>query len=757
MKCPPTPVDEPVFPAPPAPPVPLPEVLAVVPEPCVPEDSPPVVLVPEQPQNRNKRPALPAHFIKADFIIPRAYHQDGGPERSPSRAPCIFAQYNRIDAIDRAFCAPGCRLTQAGLYGLSAMMTHPEDQDETIDTTLQLEKREGQDKYRPMDSVPALVDPTFGSLGAPISLDRYTLRKQIGKGAMGEVHLCKDNRIGRDLAMKVILPQAQSDAQARARFVREARVQGQLEHPAIVPVYDLGIDPIGAVFFTMKYLRGMTLAQVIRGLRNQDAEVVAQYPRRRLLAAFASACLAVDFAHSRGVVHRDLKPANIMLGDFGELYVLDWGIAKIHEPDQQGVRVENTLDEDVQTAAGKILGTFGYLAPEQALGRGTHLDKRSDIYSLGAILFELLTLEPLHRRGTWTDMLQSTLKGVSARASERAPDAEVPPELEAICVKATKLEPSDRYASARELHDVVERYLSGDRDTEVRKQLAEKHVQKARDAAKRLSLGGDGIEQARRAALQEVGKALVLDPTNPEAMRALGKIIAAPLDFIPREVELEMDAASAARRRLQLKSGMWANWIAGCLMLPFSIWMGWHVPWIVLLAVASTLAAAGMQLWGFRSKDNRRVHRIVYGAYLCNLMGLVLVGRAFGPLFFMPTLLTVLTSAYCMSDVEKYRTAVISAGVLALAGSAVLEWLGILSSSYSFHEGGMSVLPNAVMLPEQATLAGLLVAGLFFAIVPAVIIGNLQDALRDAEKRSLVNMWHLRQLLPEEVRGRKNQ
>lgn len=634
-------------------------------------------------------------------------------------------------------------------------MKRLDEPDETIDTTLQLEKRDGQDNYRRMDSVPAIVDPASGSLGAPISLDRYTLRKQVGKGAMGEVHLCKDNRIGRDVAMKVIMPAAQSDAQARARFVREARVQGQLEHPAIVPVYDLGIDPVGAIFFTMKYLRGMTLAQIIRALRHNDSEVVAQYSRRRLLTAFASACLAVDFAHSRGVVHRDLKPANIMLGDFGEVYVLDWGIAKIHEPDQQGVRVENTLDEDVQTAAGKILGTFGYLAPEQALGRGTVLDKRSDIYSLGAILFELLTLEPLHKKGNWTDMLQSTLKGVSAKASERVPDIEVPPELEAICVKSTKLEAAERYASAREMHDAVERYLSGDRDIEVRKQMAQRHIKLAQDAAKRLSMGGGGMEQARRTALQEVGRALVLDPTNTEATRALGKIIAAPLDFVPPEVELEINEATSKWRRLQLKNGMWANWIAGCLMLPFSIWMGWRIPWIVLLAVAFTMAAACVQFWGYKYEGKKITHRIIYGAYLCNVMGLVFVGRAFGPLFFMPTLLTVLTAAYCMSHVTKYRIAVLATGVTALAGSAILEWVGILSTSYLFQDGSMTILPNAVMLPKVATLAGLLVAGLFFAIVPAVIIGRLQDALRAAEKRSLVNLWHLRQLLPEELRGAK--
>jgi serine/threonine-protein kinase len=627
-----------------------------------------------------------------------------------------------------------------------------DDDDDLADTTFP-RRRDGRGRSPGMESSPAPVDPASGSLGAPISLDRYLLRRQLGKGAMGEVHLCKDGRIGRDVAMKVILPLAQSDAQARARFIREARVQGQLEHPAIVPVYDLGIDPGGSIFFTMKYLRGMTLAQVIRGLRHKDKEIVKHYSRRRLVSAFASVCLAVDFAHARGVVHRDLKPSNIMLGDFGEVYVLDWGIAKLKEPEpDRGIAVEDSLEEDVQTAAGKILGTFGYMAPEQALGRGAALDKRSDVYSLGAILFELLTLEPLIPKSTWNEMLSTTLKGASANARERAPDKDVPPELEAVCVKATRLDAADRYASAREIHEAVERYLDGDRDVEVRSQLALKFARAADEAAMKSVFGGPGSEDARRDALREVARALALDPSNAEAMRALGRIVTELPATMPNEVKAEVDAATAARRRLQLRDGARANFLGTALVVPFGLWMGVRSAPLFGMTLLFMLAAVVLQAAASRSEGRRPTHGLVYASYVCNVAAGLLIGRAFGPLFVMPMLLALLTFAYCMSHAAMYRLAVLVTGALAILGSVGLELSGLVEPAYMFHDGAITVLPNAVMLPKVPTITALVVASLFLAVAPGVIMGRLQDSLKEAEKRSAMHVWHLKQLLPDQTK-----
>src|SRR5262249_11894390 len=158
--------------------------------------------------------------------------------------------------------------------------------------------------------------------------ERYLPRELLGRGGMGEVRLCRDVTIGRDVALKVVRPRSGAPTPVhQRRFVREARVQGQLEHPAIVPVYDAGVDPDGALYFTMKRVRGESLSDVLRALRGGDPKAAQRTSQRRLLTLFSQVCMAVQFGHEKGVVHRDLKPENLMLGDFGEVYLLDWGLA----------------------------------------------------------------------------------------------------------------------------------------------------------------------------------------------------------------------------------------------------------------------------------------------------------------------------------------------------------------------------------------------------------------------------------------------
>src|SRR6185437_2580174 len=290
---------------------------------------------------------------------------------------------------------------------------------------------------------PSGADPSLAEHGFAA---RYATVDALGAGGMGEVVLCRDRRVGREIAMKRIRREWSSDAGVRARFVLEARVQGSLEHPAVVPVYDLGLTAEGEAYFTMKRVRGTNLEQVLASLAAGDPTVERAYFRRKLLTALAQVCLAVELAHGRGLVHRDLKPGNVMFGDFGEVYVLDWGLAKVPGALAALPSTGAPLSQGKLTSAGSMLGTPGYMAPEQA--RGEELDARADVYALGAILFEILTLRPLHEGSTGAALIASALAGADAHASSRAPDRDVPPELEAAWERATALDPRDRLSSA---------------------------------------------------------------------------------------------------------------------------------------------------------------------------------------------------------------------------------------------------------------------------------------------------------------------
>lgn len=299
-------------------------------------------------------------------------------------------------------------------------------------------RRDGDTTFEsPIDgSVVSTADLALDNAGFD---ERYGPPTELGRGGMGVVQLHRDERIGREVAMKRLRGPVVGMPELSARFVREARVQGQLEHPAIPPVYDVGVDPDGAPYFTIKRLRGRTLKDIIAGLVAGTPRY-AQFTRRRLLADLASVCLAVEFAHNRGVLHRDLKPANIMLGDYGEVYVLDWGVAKLAEVDDSPVDLSEIVrdtpaGEAATTMAGIVLGTPGYMAPEQL--HNHNIGPTVDVYALGSILFEILTLLPLHDGRSKDAILAQTVAGADARASVRAPDLDIPPELEAACVRAT--------------------------------------------------------------------------------------------------------------------------------------------------------------------------------------------------------------------------------------------------------------------------------------------------------------------------------
>ena len=301
---------------------------------------------------------------------------------------------------------------------------------------------------------------------------RYTNVREFAQGGMGRILLVRDEYLGREIALKELLLKApggstsakegpkNESASTVARFLQEARITARLEHPAIVPVYELGYRAGGALYYTMKLVRGRPLDQAI-----QEAGTLKN--RLKLLPHFIDLCQAIAYAHSRGVIHRDVKPHNVMVGAFAETVVIDWGLAKdSHGPDLSappGARHSGLEGGDDRSGSGTrhgdVLGTPAYMSPEQARGELGQVDERSDIYSLGAVLYELLTgKHPFaDARGESALELVATTKPTSVRTLE----PEVPPELLAICERAMHPAPERRFSSALNLAEEVERYQSG--------------------------------------------------------------------------------------------------------------------------------------------------------------------------------------------------------------------------------------------------------------------------------------------------------
>jgi len=280
---------------------------------------------------------------------------------------------------------------------------------------------------------------------------RYTRTILHASGGMGSVWLARDMEIGRDVALKELRAENLASASIPLRFLREARITGQLEHPGIVPVYELGQDPgSGQPYYTMRFVRGRTLTEAVQTFhRNRQAGRDDPLEFVNLLSAFVSVCHTIAYAHSHGIIHRDLKGENIVLGDFGEVLVLDWGLAKRLGHDEEPTADHNSDLETAlpgQTVMGQVMGTPAYMAPEQAQGRLDLIGPATDIFGAGAIFYEILAGRPPFAGTTTIDVLEQARSADISPPSTHWPD--VPRDLEAICLKSLSREPADRHASA---------------------------------------------------------------------------------------------------------------------------------------------------------------------------------------------------------------------------------------------------------------------------------------------------------------------
>jgi len=555
---------------------------------------------------------------------------------------------------------------------------------------------------------------------------RYRLARRIGKGGMGEVMAARDEQVGRDVAIKRMRA-ANPSERAIARFLREASVQGRLEHPAIVPVHEIGRDDDNLPFFVMKKVAGTALVALVSDRTEGN--------RQRMLRAFVDVCLAMEFAHVRGIVHRDLKPDNIMLGDFGEVYVLDWGVAKVIGEAEDFSDVDSGSGEHA-TKAGTAIGTPGYMSPEQVRGL-REIDGRADIYTLGCLLYEILAGEPLHPRGFHG--LESAVTGLDARPSTRGHD--VAPELDALCIAATQKERDDRITSARELGESVQRYLDGDRDIALRRTLAQTHLERGRAA-----FAAGESEDLRRTAMREAAAALALDPALEGPAELVGRLMLEP----PRETPPEVDALIAAddvrSARVVVSAGMWVV-IAALAFLPLLWWMRAGGSMTILIVLAVLFAADGVLGQIVRHAKRPRPELII----LANTLIVIVLARMFSPLLVAPGIAASLAMAMVLTPQFSpfgSTPAIAIFMVAAVLGPMLLEAVDVLPRTMFFEPHGLAFRTDAFGGHQTPTL----IVGVIYvaALITGTVIAGaaMRRQQRTAHRRLHMQAWQLRQLVP---------
>ncbi|MHC4938649.1 MAG: SUMF1/EgtB/PvdO family nonheme iron enzyme [Planctomycetota bacterium] len=346
--------------------------------------------------------------------------------------------------------------------------------------------------------------PEEGAADFRPAQEKFEVETAIGRGGMGEVFLVNDQDLKRQVAMKILRSDTGVGREQRLHFVAEAQATSQLEHPGIPPVHDIGLTADGRPYFTMKLVRGRTLREVLHDLVLKRREVQREYNLHRLVTVLERIAEALQFAHERGVIHRDIKPENVMLGDYGEVHLMDWGLARIEAESAEYEQVETARTASgLETQYGALKGTLPYMSPEQASGEP--VDGRTDVYALGCLLYEVLTLhsafDPRDKK-LFVKVQSADFPDVATRNPRRP----VPAALVDVCRKAMAHHRNDRYQSVGDMREEMRAWLDGRAERDRRHEEAEALAAQGKKAAAKYERLKAEISEAEAAAKAEAAK-----------------------------------------------------------------------------------------------------------------------------------------------------------------------------------------------------------------------------------------------------------
>ena len=293
----------------------------------------------------------------------------------------------------------------------------------------------------------------------PQGLAKYSNFRDMARGGSAVLRTCFDRITGRTIVIKTLLPEFRHDEKENRRLLREARVTAQLQHPNTVPVYEIGRDAAEGLYFTMKRVSGENLFEILKRIARGDAATSGAFPLRRRLEIVAGAAQALMYAHARGVIHRDVKPENIWVGNFGEVILLDWGVAKVWgQPDdapQHPSLARPSESLQALTRAGDRPGTPLYMSPEQVNVNRAVIDERSDVFSTGVVLYEVAALREPFRGRVIQETFENIIHDHPPPPSKASPDRGIPARLDEVVTKAIAKSPADRYQTMRELLEAI--------------------------------------------------------------------------------------------------------------------------------------------------------------------------------------------------------------------------------------------------------------------------------------------------------------